>query len=152
PIVLAVLRGQRELIPLLRAAGCDMNARLADGRTALHLGAMLGMQGCVKDLVEAGANCMISDKLGRTCAHFASSGGKLEMLQHLQGVCEEGLLLVEDKQKQTCAHEASKTGQVEVLRYLNDTCGQELLLRKDFEGMACTNLACYYGHLDVIKY
>ncbi|EKX31062.1 hypothetical protein GUITHDRAFT_83466, partial [Guillardia theta CCMP2712] len=80
PTVTAVVRGQGELIGLLKATGCDMDERTEDGRTGLHVAGMLGRAGSVRELIEAGAEVGAKDVERKTLVHWAAEYGHMEVL------------------------------------------------------------------------
>ncbi|EKX32799.1 hypothetical protein GUITHDRAFT_40883, partial [Guillardia theta CCMP2712] len=101
--------------------GCDMDERMEDGRTGLHVAWMLGRAGSVRELIEAGAEVRAKDEKRRTFMYWAtaaSAGGYLEVLRYIAETCGEELLREKDEFDRTCALWASAGGQLEVLRYL----------------------------------
>ncbi|EKX33921.1 hypothetical protein GUITHDRAFT_119904 [Guillardia theta CCMP2712] len=151
PTVRAVIRGQGELIPLLKAGGCDKDNR---SRTCAHEASQAGHVEILRYLEETCGQELLREKddEGRTCAHDASYGGHLEVLEYLAETCGEELLRVKTKRRRTCAHGASHGGHVGVLRYLGETCGKELLRDKDKAGKTCAHTASHEGHLETLRY
>ncbi|EKX41070.1 hypothetical protein GUITHDRAFT_75016, partial [Guillardia theta CCMP2712] len=135
PTVTALVRGQGELIGLLKAAGYNMDERTEDGRTGMHVAGMLGRAGSVRELIEAGAEAGAKDRAGKTMVHWAAEYGHVEVLRTVEEQRRKktlnNLMLKKDSDGRTCAHYASAGGHLEVVRYVAETCGEEVLREKD---------------------
>eukprot|EP00960_Hanusia_phi_P071474 767561-Hanusia_phi.AAC.12 len=116
---------------------------------------MLGMDGIVRELIEAGAEVTARDQTDKTCAHWASEHGRVEVLRCLERTCgREGLidlLMTKDASGSTCAHCASMGGHVEVLRYLWETCGERMVKESSSRG-TCVHTASIARHVDALRY
>ncbi|EKX31223.1 hypothetical protein GUITHDRAFT_59999, partial [Guillardia theta CCMP2712] len=121
PTVTAVVRGQGELIRLLKAGEYDMDERTEDGRTGLHVAGMLGRAGSVRELIQAGAEVGAKDDEWKTMVHWAGEYGHVEVLKTVEEECGKEtlrtLMMERSNDGKTCAHYASAGGQLEVLRY-----------------------------------
>ena len=137
-------------------AGCDMDERMEDERTGLHVAGMLGRAGSVRELIEAGAEVGAKDKKGKTMVHWATAYGHVEVLKTVEEQCEveklSNMMMLADNERKTCAHEASAGGYLEVLRYIAETCGEELLREKDEFDRTCALWASAGGQLKVLRY
>ena len=67
----AMSNSHADVVPLLRNAGCDVNAADSDGRTALMLAMDTPSQDVVRALIKAGASVTAKDKKGRSVLDFA---------------------------------------------------------------------------------
>ena len=67
----AMSNSHADVVPLLRNAGCDVNAADSDGRTALMLAMDNPRQDVVRALIKAGASVTAKDKKGRSVLDFA---------------------------------------------------------------------------------
>ena len=67
----AMSNSHADVVPLLRNAGCDVNAADSDGRTALMLAMDNPSQDVVRALIKAGASVTAKDKKGRSVLDFA---------------------------------------------------------------------------------
>jgi ankyrin repeat protein len=65
-------------------AGVDINARNAEGRTALHLAAANGHDETIGRLITNGANLNIQDNAGNTPLHLAMIGGHDDCIDKLR--------------------------------------------------------------------
>lgn len=75
PLYWAALYGKRESAALLIERGADLNARLADGTTALATAAHFGHQNVVALLLEKGADTSFRNTRGLTAAELANELG-----------------------------------------------------------------------------
>ena len=91
-LMLAVDRGQEGMVELLLrkareqggAAAALINAKDADGMTALHYACVCERDGCLQKLVAAGADPDITSNEGETCWDCASDAGKQTLTSAMQ--------------------------------------------------------------------
>ncbi|KAJ7371186.1 hypothetical protein OS493_027296 [Desmophyllum pertusum] len=77
--------GAEDILCVLAAASCDVNARNKLGRTALHLAAKQGNIQNLRTLLDAGSDRNIKDKLGFTAVGLAfkfNQKGSADVLLH----------------------------------------------------------------------
>lgn len=86
PALLAAAGGEEDDpagVSLLLKLKAKVNARSAQGRSALHEAARAGHAGIATALLAAGADPAVTDADGRNALHEAARGGHLEVLGHL---------------------------------------------------------------------
>ena len=83
PLMLAALRGERELVNSLLAASADPKQVNDDEHHALWFACVNGDIELVTTLIAAGSDLDNRNVNGVTCAMYAASTGKLELLQTL---------------------------------------------------------------------
>ena len=76
PLHVAVIFRRESMLPLLFAAGADVNAQDRTGMTPLHIAALYGRASCAKLLLEHGAKLDIADVYGDTPLMTAAVFGK----------------------------------------------------------------------------
>ena len=84
PLHITSSQGHDAAIPLLVAAGCDVNAQDAEGATSLHLTARNGHVRASFVLLQQGADPSILDKEGRSALELAQNGGHVQVIKLLQ--------------------------------------------------------------------
>jgi len=92
--------GAEDILSVLAASSCEVNARNKLGRTALHLAAKLGNLQNLKVLLDAGCDRNIKDKLGFTAVGLAfkfNQKGSADILLHYKprrnrSSCKESVL------------------------------------------------------------
>ncbi|KAH9487546.1 hypothetical protein Btru_072691 [Bulinus truncatus] len=70
-------------VDALLDAGCDVNARIKYGSTALHVAADHGCAGCTRILIKRGADVNASNNRSDTPLHTAAYRGHLDIIQML---------------------------------------------------------------------
>lgn len=75
PLILAALRGHKDVLEFLIENGADPGIKNIFGGTALHFAAVFGQEAVISPLIEAGANVDEQDDVGRTPAHLAAFEG-----------------------------------------------------------------------------
>lgn len=93
------------------AAGAALEARDANGLTALALAAGKNQAGCLEALVAAGASVAASCRLGNTPAHIASCNGGLPALRCLHAHGGAATLAARNHKGQTPRQVAAEYGQ-----------------------------------------
>lgn len=83
PLILAALGGHSDVIPLLVAAGADVNGTNAKGETALMVAAEYGRATVVTALIAAGADIEAVEEDGWTALFFAARFGQLQAIAAL---------------------------------------------------------------------
>lgn len=81
-------RGHEELLRMLLAhPGIDVNLRDEDGQTALHYSSSCGHLGCLKILVQAGADQSICDNEGNTFLSVAYDDSVADVVNQMKSQC-----------------------------------------------------------------
>lgn len=80
--------GGQKTVERLVDAGADVNARNAQGRTALHVAANEGREGLVRYLLTRGAAPNLQDADGNTALHLAAAGGHDGCTRSLKAVSD----------------------------------------------------------------
>ncbi|CAE8687929.1 unnamed protein product [Polarella glacialis] len=109
--------------------------------------AYFGNTAGVQLLREAGADPAVSDKDGRTPAHFAAENGQLEVLHLLREAGAD--LAAVDNVDETPAHCAALNGHLEVLQLLREAGADFAAV--DNVGMTPAHYADLNGHLEVLQ-
>ena len=135
---------------LLLEHGADINARVEDGRTPLHVAAESGMVEVERVLHEHGANMGVEDDAGRTPLHLAAIYGSVEIVRVLH---EHGANMgAKNNEGRTPLHLAvvDQAGwEIEVVRVLLEhgaNVGAE-----DDEGRTPLHLAAISGSVDTVR-
>ncbi len=118
-VVLAAKAGDVSAVRALVQRKADVNAREADGTTALHWAARVGAQSTIELLVKAGANVNAANRYGVTPLAVAAKAGNAAVLETLlragAGLNEAEAGLPEG---QTLLMHAARVGDVGALRVL----------------------------------
>ncbi|GBG81597.1 hypothetical protein CBR_g32589 [Chara braunii] len=122
PLILAAQAGDDVVEAMLLDAGAPVNGTDADGNTALHW-SLATKQGSLSikvviNLIEAGANLLLGNKLGATAFHFAASQGHAEALKLLLKSNPEGAHSVVFSTRETPLFFAVKNRRLECVRLL----------------------------------
>ena len=132
---------------LLLEHGADINARVEDGRTPLHVAAENGRVEVVRVLHEHGANIGAEDDEGRTPLHLAANYGDVETVHVL---LEYGANIgAKSNQGRTPLHLAVNHGSAEVVRVLLEH-GADVGAEDD-EARTPLHLAVNHGSLEVVR-
>eukprot|EP00850_Spirogloea_muscicola_P021299 SM000243S08600 [mRNA] locus=s243:174409:177138:- [translate_table: standard] len=75
PLHTVAAAGQTVMVARLLRAGVDIDARDADGLTALHRAVFNGREAMVKQLAKSGADVAVLDEGGATLLHYAAQNG-----------------------------------------------------------------------------
>src|SRR5690606_5518804 len=89
PLHVAAAAGHRDVVDVLIAGDADVNARDAEGRTALAQTALAGSTGdaaVAGGLLDAGADPTIADGAGRTPLHHAGMNGHVSLIGRVANV------------------------------------------------------------------
>ncbi|XP_067935498.1 uncharacterized protein [Watersipora subatra] len=132
-------RHLKELKAILGSKSVDVNALSRSGMTALHLALwrhgetdgktkkLIDSRKVIKELLDAGASCTISDnKTGKSCLHFAVESGSLDITRMvLESKCHvESLIDQKNYDRRTPLHFAvslrriSEENKVDLVKYL----------------------------------
>lgn len=123
PIMLAALRGERDLVAALLALGADPNHVNHDDHHALWFACVHGDPELVSLLIAHGAKVDNQNVNGATCAIYAASTGKLEVLKRLVAA---GADLSRETSGGYTALESAST--LPVLKYLRGLAPERRLL------------------------
>ncbi len=83
PLHFAARRGQMDIVDLLCRHGADIDARDAQGRTAVAQAAMSGEGKTIAALLKRGADIDVADHDGNTALHHAARLSKFDMMRQL---------------------------------------------------------------------
>ncbi|MDE2814416.1 MAG: ankyrin repeat domain-containing protein [Gemmatimonadota bacterium] len=146
-----VRAGDVSAVRLFIAAGMDIHARDADGRTALSMAAWEGHVEVVRILVEqwvAEAGPEAQDADGQTVLMWAASGGDVEMVRFL---LDNGAdINAQDNYGYTALTWAAGAGQVEVVRLLLAN-GADISAQNN-SGITALMLAARAGQVEVVRF
>lgn len=142
----AALAGRMDSMETAVENGARIDAKDADGRTALMYAAYNGHTPCGRWLVDRGAAVNEREALGRTALMFASTGPFVETVQLL---LESGANPHDADQHEgwTALMFAAGEGQLEVVQVLLDHGAN--LSDKDFDGDEAADHAAQNGHPEV---
>lgn len=112
-----------DIIAAAKSAGEDLNAKNADGETALHLAALYGKSDFAKTLVDAGADVFALDENAGTPAHDACASGRIDVVRAIFGAADalgrtRELLDARDEDGETPLHLAARGEHADVVRFL----------------------------------
>ncbi|XP_046384300.1 tyrosine-protein kinase Shark isoform X2 [Ischnura elegans] len=103
---------------LLKCGYRSVDAKNAEGQTAVHLASVLGEDGILKKLIESGANINCRDTAGNTPLHYAC---QMNLPSTVRTLVQMGGANVQVRNTETGwvpLHEAAYRGHVEVVRAL----------------------------------
>eukprot|EP00850_Spirogloea_muscicola_P010832 SM000065S20181 [mRNA] locus=s65:186673:188550:- [translate_table: standard] len=123
PLHTVAAAGQTVMVARLLRAGVDIDARDADGLTALHRAVFNGREAMVKQLVKSGADVAVLDEGGATLLHYAAQNGSTAAARVL---CSCGVNVDRTDKREaarlqsgwTALHVAAQSGRVEMVRCL----------------------------------
>jgi ankyrin repeat protein len=122
PLHLACGQGRREVVPLLLAAGADVNAQTRDaGFTPLHSAVKAQSKSVVAALLAAGANPGTPSADGDTVLHVAAAVGNLAVMRLLLKAvvaCEGTSIIDVAASGMTALHRAVEKGHTRCLKVL----------------------------------
>jgi ankyrin repeat protein len=127
--------------------GVDLNARQADGATALHWAAYHGDAGLARQLIEAGADVAAANRNGSTPLWLAANQGDAGMIEILlDGGADANEALPLGRRPLMLA---ARSGSEDAVRVLLDR-GADPNAREDERGTTALMQAADQGHADVM--
>lgn len=142
----AALEGRLDTVGRMVEGGVDVNARDAEGHTALMLAAFNGHVDVLRYLLDAGAGVGLKDRVGRTALMYASTGSSLitvqELLKHGAPVNE-----VDAGEHWSALMYAAAEGQHDIVKALLAKGADPTLL--DDDGDTAQSFALQRGHAAV---
>jgi ankyrin repeat protein len=117
-LIQAIKAGEQSAVQALLAARVDVNARQADGTTALHWAVHRGDVDLVRQLIRAGAEVTVMNRFGATPLGEAAIAGDTAMLATLLNAGADAN--VADQDGQTPLMAVARTNNVEAARELID--------------------------------
>ena len=119
----AAAKAFEDIVAAAKSAGEDLNAKNADGETALHLAALYGKSAFAKTLVAAGADVFALDENAGTPFHDACASGALDVVRAIFSAADDlgrtrELLDARDEDGETPLHLAARGEHADVVRFL----------------------------------
>jgi ankyrin repeat protein len=143
----AAMRRNNAEVRKLVQAGADVNARQADGATALHWAAYYGDASLALLLLEAGADASAANREGSTPLWLAASQGDAAMISALLGNGADANEKLPLGRRPLML--AARAGHVDAVRALLDH-GADPNAKEDARGTTALMQAADQGHADVI--
>jgi len=145
----ASLDGENAKVKEAIAAGADVNAPDAEGRTALMLAAFNGHSEIVLMLTDNGASVARRDLMGRTALLYAATGPFPETVKILLDKGSEPNVVDSDEHFSPLMHAAAE-GNLDVVKILMEAGANQDL--KDVDGDNAESFARQAGHVAVADY
>ena len=143
---LAAFTNNVELINILRRHRCDLNALDRDGRTPLHVAAMLGHENAFTQLLDT-ESIFIGDDDGNTPLHCSANSGSLKMVVSLLG--HIGLINRQNSAIQTALHIASARNHKAIVTKLQHAGAD--IHKQDATGATALHYAAKHNALDALQ-
>ncbi len=148
PLIDAVKSGSVDRVRSLLGPGVDVNARRADGATALHWAAHRNDVAVVDLLIRAGANVNAANELGATAIWLAGVNGNAPVVQRLLEAGANPNVLLESGETPLMA--AARSGSVPAVRLLVER-GADVNARERLRGQTALMWAVEQRHVDVAR-
>jgi len=143
----AAMNGHTEVIRVLVALGCSVNARDQYGQPALHFAAWQGHVEAVRVLAELKCCINLTDLKGQTALHKAAWYGQRDVITTLTAL-ESSLHTCDDKGR-TALHYAARHGHTDAVKQLVALgCSVHATNGK---GQSALHYAARYGLMDIIN-
>jgi len=148
PLVDAVKDGDRATVRSLLKSKTDVNAREADGTTALHWAVRADDQELIRLLLRAGADARAANRYGVTPLQLAAVNGSVPTaIMLLDAGADPNAVLPEGE---TVLMTAARTGQPDLLKVLLDR-GADLNAREKWYGETALIWATAENHPDAVR-
>jgi len=134
-------------VEALCGRGADVDARAADGRTALFVAAYTGRESVVRTLLAAGAEPGRADHLGWTALHAACRAGHLSVAALLEPSAQVNR---QTEHGFTALYLAAQEGHEDVARLLATT-GYADVNMAETQGCSPLHVAAQNGHTAVVQ-
>ena len=144
----AAARGDADEVRPLVQGGFDVNARQADGATALHWAAYHGDEDLAEVLLDAGANVTTANRNGATALWLAANRGDADVIEVLlDGGADANEELPLGRRPLMLA---ARSGVVEAVQVLLDH-GADVNAKESERGTSALMQAADQGHADVMQ-
>lgn len=144
----AAARGDADEVRRLVQGGFDVNARQADGATALHWAAYHGDEDLAEVLLDAGANVTTANRNGATALWLAANRGDADVIEVLlDGGADANEELPLGRRPLMLA---ARSGVVEAVQVLLDH-GADVNAKESERGTSALMQAADQGHADVMQ-
>ncbi|XP_021936634.1 ankyrin repeat and death domain-containing protein 1A-like isoform X5 [Zootermopsis nevadensis] len=150
PIHWASSRGNTDIVEMLIAAKCDIEAKDKYGMRPILMAAWHGHKDAVQMLINCGANVLAVNKKHHTLLMCGSRNNRLDVVDFLLDTLEDIKVDAVDLEQQTALYHAALGGHVGIVRRLVEA-GAKTESRNKL-GRTPLHAACEKGHVEVVEF